>query len=190
MEALVARIGKPHGLRGEVTVRLHTDVPEQRFALGARLLTRPPQAGPLTVRSARVHNGIWLLAFEEAPDRTAAEALRGTELVVTVDAPDAQGAPHARDADAVGGSDDEGWYEDELVGVAVRDVDGAVIGAVTALHVRPAQDLLEVRLNDGRTGSVPFVEALVPVVAMDGDPAQRHVVIDPPAGLFDLPGQG
>ncbi len=177
MEALVARIGKPHGLRGEVTVRLHTDVPEQRFAVGTQLLTRPADAGPLTVRSARVHNGIWLLAFDEASDRTAAEALRGTELVVDED-----------DADA--GRDDDGWYEDELVGVPVRDVDGRTIGEVTALHVRPAQDLLEVRLSDGRTGSIPFVEALVPVVAMSGDPEQRYVVIDPPAGLFDLPGQG
>lgn len=180
MEALVARIGKPHGLRGEVTVRLHTDVPERRFAVGTQLQTRPGDTGPLTVRSARVHNGIWLLAFDEAPDRTAAEALRGTELVVSDDAL----------ADSLEDDADEGWYEDELVGVPVRDVDGRTIGAVTALHVRPAQDLLEVRLSDGRSGVIPFVEALVPVVAMTGDASERHVVIDPPAGLFDLTGQG
>ena len=31
---LVARIGKPHGLRGEVTVQTHTDDPEARYAPG------------------------------------------------------------------------------------------------------------------------------------------------------------
>ena len=93
-------------------------------------------------------------------------------------------------AEAAQDDADEGWYEDELVGVPVRDVDGRTIGAVTALHVRPAQDLLEVRLSDGRSGVIPFVEALVPVVAMTGDASERHVVIDPPAGLFDLTGQG
>lgn len=202
MEARVARIGKPHGLRGEVTVRLHTDVPRERFAAGSRLLTRPPAVGPLTVRSARLHNGVWLLAFDEAADRTAAEALRGTELLV---APGRSGAPAGSDAEsaaggAAGGATkgiaagiaaeaDEGWYEDELVGVAVRDVGGEGIGEVTALHIRPAQDLLEVRLRDGRTGLVPFVDALVPVVDLT-DPAARFVVIDPPAGLFDLPARG
>ncbi len=197
MEARVARIGKPHGLRGEVTVRLHTDVPRERFAVGARLLTRPPAVGPLTVRSARLHNGVWLVAFDEAADRNAAEALRGTELVV---APDASGAPADSDAEgATGGAIEsasgvaeepgEGWYEDELVGVAVRDVGGEGIGEVIALHIRPAQDLLEVRLHDGRTGLVPFVEALVPVVDLT-DPAGRFIVIDPPAGLFDLPARG
>ncbi|MDO5712194.1 MAG: ribosome maturation factor RimM [Micrococcales bacterium] len=188
MEALVARIGKPHGLRGEVTVQLHTDVPGTRFAIGARLLTRPPGVGPLLVRSARVHNGTWLLSFDGAPDRTAAEALRGTELLVS----ESDAGPVGGDTDGVPGETaaDEGWYEDELVGVPVRDVKGAVVGQVVALHLRPAQDLLEVALHDGRRGYVPFVEALVPVVHMSGDVTDRHVVIDPPAGLFDLPGQG
>ena len=84
-EVVVARIGKPHGLRGEVTVQLHTDDHEARFAAGAVLATqaapgsRVPQA--LTIRSTRVHQGTWLLGFEEIPDRTGAESLRGTRLV-------------------------------------------------------------------------------------------------------------
>ena len=83
---LVARIGKPHGLHGEVTVQLHTDEPERRLAVGAVLDTEAahgtgvPRA--LTVRSTRVHRGIWLVGFEEVPDRTGAESLRGTRLVV------------------------------------------------------------------------------------------------------------
>ena len=39
-EVVVARIGKPHGLRGEVTVQLHTDDPETRFAVGSTIATQ------------------------------------------------------------------------------------------------------------------------------------------------------
>ena len=66
---VVARIGRPHGLLGEVTVQLHTDEPERRLAVGAVLDTEAatgtgvPHA--LRVRSTRVHNGVWLVAFDE-----------------------------------------------------------------------------------------------------------------------------
>ena len=51
---------------------------------------------------------------------------------------------------------------------------------VTGLEIGPAQDRLVVRLTDGVTAWVPFVERIVPVVADD------HVVVDAPPGLFDL----
>ncbi|GAB94597.1 16S rRNA processing protein RimM [Kineosphaera limosa] len=171
-EALVARIGKPHGLRGEVTVQAHTDVPAERFVPGTVFATQP-ERGALTLRSARLHQGIWLLGFEEAADRTAAEALRRTRLVAHVDLDDPD-------------DDDDAWYAEELVGLPVRDVDGAVIGEVTDLVTRPAQDLLQVRLRDGRTGLVPFVEALVPSVQAGAGAEDPHVVLDAPDGLFDL----
>ena len=82
-DVLVARIGKPHGLRGEVTVQVHTDLPQERFVVGAVFATEPDR-GSLTVRSARVHNGIQLLAFDEAADRTAAEALRAPAIMKPV----------------------------------------------------------------------------------------------------------
>jgi 16S rRNA processing protein RimM len=168
---VVARIGKPHGLRGEVTVQLHTDEPERRFAPGEVLDTEaaPGSGVPrrLTIRSARNHNGIWLLAFEEVPDRTGAEGLRGARLVI-----EASAAPSE--------DDDEGWLEDDLVGLEARDTGGAVIGVVTGLDLGPAQDRLVIRLSDGVTAQVPFVEAIVPRVEAD------HVVILAPPGLFDL----
>lgn len=167
MELLAARIGKPHGLRGEVTVRLHTDSPRDRFVPGAVFATDPPGSGPLTLLSARVHQGGWLLSFAEARDRTAAEALRGTRLLL--------------DAGATAAEPDA-WYESELVGLAVDDPAGTRIGEVVALHDRPAQDLLEVRLRDGRCGLVPFVADLVPLVDVPGG----VVVVDAPDGLFDL----
>ena len=71
---VVARVGKPHGLRGEVTVQAHTDDPQGRFVPGAVFATEPPGRGPLTLRTVRVHQGTYLLAFEGHPDRTAAES--------------------------------------------------------------------------------------------------------------------
>ena len=84
MDVVVARIGKAHALRGEVTVELRTDDPHTRLAVGSTLTTTAPKGWgvprELAVRSTRVHNGIWLVAFDGIPDRTGAEGLRGTLL--------------------------------------------------------------------------------------------------------------
>lgn len=174
-DLVVARIGKPHGLNGEVTVQLHTDDPEARFVPGATFETEAtPGSGvprSLTLRSTRVHNGVWLLGFEQVPDRTGAESLRGTRLVTDV-----------TDLQASAADDDEGWYEDELVGLAVVTGDGTVVGAVTGLQTGVAQDLLVVELTGGGTAYVPFVEAIVPEVDVPGG----RVVVDPPEGLLEL----
>ncbi|MDN5789241.1 MAG: ribosome maturation factor RimM [Micrococcales bacterium] len=173
---VMARIGRPHGLHGEVTVQLHTDDPERRLAIG-NVLDTEAQRGlgvprRLTVRSTRVHNGIWLVAFEEISDRTGAEGLRGTRLVLD--------AELAADTDDDDDDDDEGWHEDDLVGLEVRDPVGAVLGSVTGLEIGTAQDRLVIELTDGVRAHVPFVEAIVPEVT------ESHVVIDAPPGLFDL----
>ncbi len=176
---MLARIGKPHGIRGEVTVQAHTDEPEWRFAVGAVLDTEAaagtgvPRA--LTVRSARLHRGIWLLGFEEIPDRTGAESLRGTRLVL----PPGEPSEPAPDKSA---DDDEGYYEEDLVGLPATDSSGAALGEVVGLEVGAAQDVLRVRLTDGRTAYVPFVAAIVPTVDLDAG----VVVIDAPPGLLDL----
>lgn len=174
---VIARIGKPHGLHGEVTVQLHTDEPVRRFADGTVIET-DASAGSgvprsLTVRSTRVHNGTWLLAFDEVPDRTGAEGLRGTRLVVA-----------ERDPARPSTAGDDAYYEDDLLGLEVRDLEGAVVGTVAGLEIGAAQDRLVLTLTDGVTAYVPFVKRIVPTVASD------HVVVDPPAGLFDLYREG
>jgi len=176
-DRLVARIGKPHGLRGEVTVRVHTDDPEARFVPGTVFGTEAaPGTGvpkALTLAAARLHREIWLLRFEEIPDRTGAESLRGTTLHLAVD------EVAEEDADE---EDENAWYEDELVGLTAVDPDGATVGTVTALHTGAAQDLLAIRLTDGVEALVPFVAAIVPVVDVGGG----RVVVDAPPGLLDL----
>ena len=167
MQVVVARIGKAHGLRGEVTVQVLTGAPDERFVPGATFVTEPAAAGPLVLRSARDHNGILLLGFEHTEDRTGAEALRGIKLLA-----------EALEDDG----DEDAWYERDLVGLKAVTVGGDEVGEVTALESRPAQDLLVLRLTDGRQARVPFVTAIVPEV----DIAGGRVVLDPPAGLLDL----
>ena len=52
-EVVVGRIGRPHGIRGEVSVEPRTDEPERRFVVGARLLVRPPRSRPSVRRTTR-----------------------------------------------------------------------------------------------------------------------------------------
>ena len=167
MQVVVARIGKAHGLRGEVTVQVLTGGADKRFVPGATFVTEPAAAGPLVLRSARDHNGVLLLGFEQTDDRSGAEALRGIKLV----------------GDAFEDDDDEDtWYERDLVGLKAVTVGGDEVGEVTALQSRPTQDLLVLRLTNGREALVPFVAAIVPEVDIEGG----RVVLDPPAGLLDL----
>jgi 16S rRNA processing protein RimM len=167
MLVVIARIGKAHGLRGEVTVQVLTGAPDERFVPGATFATDPAASGPLVLRSVRDNNGILLLGFENTDDRGGAEALRGTKLL----------ADPLEDH-----SDEDIWYERELVGLKAVTVDGTQIGEVTAMESRPAQDLLVLRLADGREARIPFVTALVPEVDIEGG----RVVLDPPPGLLDL----
>ncbi len=176
LEVVVGRIGKPHGIRGEVTVDVRSDEPEKRFADGARLRTEAPRGsagvpGHLTVARTRWHQGVLLVAFEEAADRNVAETLRGTVLHVTLGVEDTP-------------EDPDEFYDHQLVGLAVHDLEGVVIGEVTGLVHGGAQDLLAVRATDGRATLVPFVSALVPEVDLPGG---RVVVADRPGLVAPLP---
>lgn len=167
MQVVVARIGKAHGLRGEVTVQVLTGAADERFVPGASFVTDPVEAGPMVLRSARDHNGVLLLGFEGTDDRSGAEALRGIKLL----------------ADALEDDGDEDtWYERDLVGLRAVTVAGEDVGEVISLQPGAAQDLLVLRLTDGREALVPFVTAIVPEVDIEGG----RVVLDPPPGLLDL----
>lgn len=167
MQLQVARIGKPHGIRGEVTVQVMTDAPGDRFVPGVTFTVEPAGSGPLTVSSARWNKDILLLGFDEVADRNRAEQLRGAKLFVETAELDDE--------------DDEGWYEHELVGLEAR-VGDAVVGKVTALNTAPAQDLLMVTTADGEEILVPFVEQIVPEVNIEAG----YILLTPPEGLFEL----
>ncbi|MFC7405253.1 ribosome maturation factor RimM [Georgenia alba] len=168
----VAVVGAPHGLRGEVRLDVRTDDPARRLAVGNSLEADPADAGPLTVARTRVApDGATYATFAEAPDRTAAEALRGVRLVVETD---------EEDPADVSDPADEGWYAHELVGLRAVHADGRELGEVTGLEHLPAQDVLVVTEPGGGEVRVPFVAELVPEVDDDGG----TVTLDPPRGLF------
>ena len=155
----VGRIGRAHGVRGELYVDLLTDRTE-RLAVGARL-----QAGDawLTVAASRLAGGRWLVSFAEIADRTAAEGYVGRHL-------SAEPLPER--------GDDDGLYVHQLVGAAVVGVDGTDHGRCTGVLANPAHDILE--LEGGGLVPVVFVKGI------EGEGDARRVIIDPPEGLFDL----
>lgn len=166
MKLQVARIGKPHGIRGEVTVQVFTDDPDGRFVPGEQFVTEPASAGPLTITSARWNKAILVLGFAEVADRNRAEQLRGTQLFI--DAEEAE-------------DDGEGWYEHDLVGLKAM-VDGVQVGTVSALVTGTAQDLLVIERPGTADLLVPFVEEIVPEIDLEAG----IVLLTPPAGLLEL----
>jgi 16S rRNA processing protein RimM len=169
MQVAVGQVARAHGIRGEVIVAVRTDEPGVRFAPGVSLAAEPPDRGPLTVRASRSHSGRLIVAFEGISDRTAAEGLRGTLLVV-----DTEDIPSPADPDE--------FYDHELIGLGVVTATGQSVGVVAdVLHY--GQDLLVVRREDPGPAEVlvPFVGAIVP----DVDVAAGRLVIDPPPGLLD-----
>ncbi|HEY0936291.1 MAG TPA: ribosome maturation factor RimM [Trebonia sp.] len=168
MQVTVGRIGRPHGIRGDVVVGVRTDEPELRFALGSRLDTDPAAVGPLVVAGTKWHSGELLVRFAGIADRDAAAGLGGIWLLVdsaTIAPPD----------------DPDVFHDTDLVGLSVRTVGGRAVGTVgDVLH--SGQDVLVVKTADGRDVMVPFVLPIVPEV----DVASGFLVINPPEGLLDL----
>jgi 16S rRNA processing protein RimM len=165
---VVGRIGRPHGVRGEVTVEVRTDDPDLRFVPGAVLRTDPPDRGPVTIAGVHWHSGTLLLRLEGIDSREAAETVRNTELLVGV-------------ADLPEIEDPDSYYDHQLVGLTARLPDGGVLGEIVVVR-HEAQDLLVVRRADGPDVLIPFVSAIVPTVDLNGG----YVVVDPPEGLLDL----
>jgi len=175
IEVLVGRVGKPHGIKGFVTVEVRTDEPERRFAAGSVLRAERPRGAAyplreLTVEGSQRHGQTLLVAFEEIVDRNQAEEARGVMLYATVPADETPDDP------------DE-FYDHQLVGLVAHDLDGRELGTVTAVQ-HGAQDLLTIRTPDRRDALVPFVKALVPEVDLA---AGRLVVADRPGLVTPFP---
>ncbi|GAA3752661.1 ribosome maturation factor RimM [Streptomyces tremellae] len=168
MQLVVARVGRAHGVRGEVTVDVRTDEPELRLGPGAVLATDPASAGPLTIATGRVHSGRLLLRFEGVADRGAAEALRNVLLIAEVDPEELPDDP------------DE-FYDHQLMDLDVVLADGTGVGRITEISHLPSQDLFIVERPDGSEVMIPFVEEIVTEI----DLVEQRAVVEPPPGLLD-----
>ncbi len=168
VEVVVGRIGRPHGVRGELTVEVRTDDPERHFGVGRVLRTDPSAVGPLTVATVRPHQQRLLVGFRGVRDRTLAESLRGVLLVAEAD-----GGPQP-------GGDE--YYDHQLIGLRVVTTDGVESGEVTGVLHGSAQDLLVVGRPGRDDALVPFVRELVPGVDLDTGVvtvADRPGLLDP-----------
>ena len=166
MRVVIGRIGKAHGIRGDVTVEVRTDEPDRRFAIGATLLTN--HATPLVIADARDHSGRLLLHFVGVDDRNAAEALRGILLEADIDPTEVP-------------EDPDEYFDRQLVGLQAVRVNGELLGSVSEIVHLPGHDLLAVTHPTRGEVLVPFVHEIV----TDVDLLEGRVLIDPPGGLFE-----
>nr|WP_187645878.1 ribosome maturation factor RimM [Actinoplanes teichomyceticus] len=186
---VVGQIGKPHGIRGEVSVVVRTDEPEERFTTGSVFTTEVPRdrrvsAGPaaasapgvkfeipqhLTLEHIRWHQGRGIALFEGIYDRNLAEALRGVYLQVD----SAELAPP---------EDPDEFHDHQLIGLRVESLDGVEHGTVQRIEHAPASDLIVLAKAGGGTALIPFVAAIVPTVDLAGG----RILVDLPEGLLDL----
>ena len=160
MRLNVGRIGRAHGILGEATIEVRTDLAEERFAIGAQLET--DSHGMLTVVSARLHNGILLLGFTGISDRNSVEKLRDVLLYSEVDIDEP-------------GFEEDDYHVLQLIGCKAYLVDGDLLGEVTEVLNLPGQDVLSIKSENGEV-LIPFVHQLVPIVDIK---AKRMTVIPP-----------
>jgi len=170
--AIVGRLRKAHGVRGEVVVEVITDTPGAFFAPGGRVFAGTAEGKPtrdpleLHIDSARPFKGGLLIHFQEITDRDTADSWRERYLLVPVSelAPPAEG---------------QVFYH-ELLGMRVRMADGADVGVVTEIYELPQGLTLEVRRSTG-TALIPYREGII----VSTDREDREIRIDPPAGLLE-----
>jgi len=154
----MAVIGATHGIKGEVRAKVFTG---DHAALGNYGPLHDAAGRTFEVVSVRPAKEVSIVRFKNITTREAAEALNGVALFV-----DRLALP----ADL----EEEEFYHADLIGLAVRDENGAEIGTVSAIHDFGAGDILEVKREGGPSVMIPFTRAAVPEVA----PGQGFVRID------------
>ena len=164
MQLVVGRIGRAHGVLGEATVQVQTDDPDVRFKVGAKLIL--DNGKDLTIRSARWHNQILLLAFDGIIDRNQIEELRDQMISAEVDITSL--------------SPGEYHYQ-QLLGCQVFLQSDELIGEVDEIVKLPGQDLLSVAKN-GKKVLIPMVKKIIISI----DVSAKKIVVDPPEGLLDV----
>jgi 16S rRNA processing protein RimM len=166
--ALVGRVARAHGNRGQVIVNPDTDFVEDRFRVGAELLAnRGGRIDRVRVTAMRLHLGRPIVAFDGVATMNDAEAMAGVELRV----------PVAELAPLPGGM----FYRHDLVGCRVETTGGEAVGEVASVEGELGSSRLVVAAPGGNV-LIPLADAICVVI----DIAARRIVIDPPVGLLEL----
>lgn len=158
-------IGRPHGLRGEVTL-LVPDRYQDAFAkLDTVYWNKAKSVAP--IQSVRFHKGHFLVQFRKVTDRNAAESVRGTVVFSRIE--------DLREAGF------DATFPDELIGFTVVTEEGETIGVVEDVIDYPAGELVQVR-NGAREHLIPHVPEIVIAV----EPDAKRMIVRPTPGLLDL----
>ena len=166
--ALVGRIARAHGIRGQVIVNAETDFPEERFQPGAELfIERGGTVEAIRLSTVRFHRDRPVIGIEGVATMTDAQALAGRELRV----------PAEQLAVLPAGV----FYRHDLVGCRVETRSGATVGIVQDVEGTPGRSRLVV---DGAPGEI--LVPLVPEICTSVDLAERRIVIEPPEGLLEI----
>lgn len=160
---VVGAIAGGFGVKGEVRLKSFT-------ANGADIAQYSPlhdeNNHPYTIENIRALADGFAARIVEIPTREAAEALRSTRLYAS--------------RDRFPELDEDEYYVSDLIGIAVIDGHGQILGKIKAIQNYGAGDLLEIQYQ-GKSVLIPFTKAIVPNV----DLASRRVIVDPPAGLLE-----
>lgn len=166
--ALVGRVAKPHGLRGDVVVNPETDFVEERFAVGETLWTKSDRGEEaLTISTVRVQNGRPVVRFDGFSRIEDVERLAGLELRVPEEALQPLG--------------EHTYYQHQLVGCAVETTSGEGIGNVTRVDGGVGGSLLVVEGPRGEV-LVPLTLAICVEIHVEA----KRIRIEPPEGLIEL----
>jgi 16S rRNA processing protein RimM len=166
MDVVVGRLGRPHGVHGEISVEVRTDDPEKRFAIGAKVTLKDADK-ELTIVATRWHLDRMLITFAEVTDRNQADEVKGKTITVSVI------------EEEISTKTNE-FYEFQLVGLPVFDTEAKELGEVKEVLPGTAQSLIVVKTAKGEV-LVPFVNQIVPKVDLEN----KKIIMNPPVGLFD-----
>jgi 16S rRNA processing protein RimM len=168
---LMGTIGAAQGLRGEVRVKSYTEDP---MALGEYGHLHTKDGRVLEVLDVRQAKTVVVVRFRGINDRDAAEALAGTDLYVERDSlPDDE-------------LDEDEFFYADLEGLDAVDAAGTSFGTVSGVYDFGAGDLLELKGPNRRPTLIPFSEAAVLEIDLEGG----KILIDPiAAGLIDDPNE-
>ena len=156
----VARIGAAHGVRGAVKLWTFTEDPLAVTHYG-QLMTKDG-ARQFEVTHVREAKGHLVATLKGIATREEAERLNGVELYVAREKLPAT-------------SEDE-YYHADLIGLAAVNAAGEPLGRVIAIHNFGAGDIIEIAPPNGATMLLPFSNAVVPTVDLEGG----RVVIELP----------
>ena len=166
--AIVGRIARTHGLRGEVIVNIETDFPEERFRPGAELfIARGEEMEPLTLTSVRFHQGRPIVGVAGFDGIDAAQPLAGLELRI----------PAERLVRLPAGM----FYRHDLIGWRVETSAGRPVGIVKDVDGTAGVSRLVIASGDDEI-LIPFASEIC--TAIDAD--RKRIVIEPPEGLLEL----